>query len=77
MYMQNEGETASGDLHLHSAFTAVISMSSCSSSRPAGARSDLHHLLRESTTVDALRICTSPLVVSSSADMYTTIYSHQ
>ena len=37
----------------------------------------LEQLLRESSTVDVLRICTPSLVVSSSVDMYNTAYSHQ
>ena len=77
VHISTEEETTSDRVQMWSACTVLLSLSSCSSSRPAGARSDLHHLLRESTTVDALRIYTSPLVVSSSADMYTTIYSHQ
>ena len=76
VYITNEEEMTSDGVQMRSASTVLLSLSSCKSEHaPAGRL--LEQLLRESSTVDALHICTPSLAVSSSFDMYTTTYNRQ
>ena len=74
--MSTEEETTGDGVQMWSASTVLLSLSSCKSEHaPAGRL--LEQVLRESSTVDAFRICIPSLVISSSFGMYTTTYDRQ